>query len=232
MKLLVLLCVGLITTNYSFTYNAEKLVSLRGAIEVHDKDAVETLIKGGADVNVFIPWVDEETALMIAAKDGLVDIMTVLIDAGADVNAVAYRYQPHAGKAVLVYAIESGIVLAVEKLIQAGANVNEFVEYQLSTDMARNTRYATILSFAISEKSSIEIIRALIIGGAHINETREFFGCWTPLMVAAYTGYSEAVALLLSAGADRAIQNPRDHNKTAWEYAQEQGHVDIVKLLS
>ena len=55
-------------------------------------------------------------------------------------------------------------------------------------------------------------------------------GDWSALMVASYTGYTEAVEVLLKAGADKEAVNSMD-NKTASDYALEQGHEEIVKLL-
>ena len=71
------------------------------------------------DINYFNEYRDR--ALIAAAKNGHVDVMEELINAGADVN-----YQNNFGQIALVEAAKNGHVGAVKKLLQAKANVNAF----------------------------------------------------------------------------------------------------------
>lgn len=71
------------------------------------------------DINYFNAIRDD--ALIRAAKNGHVDVMEELINAGADVN-----HQNNFGQIALVEAAKNGYVGAVKKLLQAKANVNAF----------------------------------------------------------------------------------------------------------
>ena len=175
-----------------------------------------------------------ETPLIIAANKGDIHTMKKLISQNANVNHVAYRIWPHGGHPVLHYAIESGSVEAVKLLIEAGANVNEITSNLIIHQKRKQTneRNLFLLASAINSHAPINIIQALINGGADINKGGLTTGKWTPLMIASYRGYSDALKLLLKAGADKTIKNNHDGGRLAIDYAKEQGHVDIVKILN
>jgi len=73
-----------------------------------------------------------------------------------------------------------------------------------------------------------DVVRALI-PATHDIDARQGGG-WTPLMLAAANGMVDSVALLLDAGADRALTN--DAGKTAVALAREHGHTDLAARLS
>src|SRR5262249_32962456 len=139
----------------------------------------------------------EESALMIAIKYKNIEIIKTLIEAGADVNAVAYRSQPHMGSTALKYAIDANSVEIVEILLNAGANANVLVDGGLFDlieisrkeewqNYAQNhdVRNNPILSYAISRHCSKEIAQALINAGADVNGTSPLWGYdWTALMI-------------------------------------------------
>lgn len=203
---------------------------------------VKTLLKSGVDVNEYGGnWQhpqegDGLTALMIAAAQADLPIMQELINAGADVNECVGSDFPHPGITVLQFAINSGSVDAVNLLIKAGVQANGFAgeglnlfEYGGSTP---NVRVLTALMYAISRYASIEMIEALVAGGADVNKPDPVFGWWTPLMIAAYQGNKPAVAVLLRLRADKSAQNVKDGNKTARDYACQHGHTEIVAMLN
>lgn len=173
-----------------------------------------------------------KTPLMKAAGKGNICKMKKLIAKNANVNAVAWRSQPHGGKPVLRYAIDSGSTKAVKLLIDAGADVNEFTECPFihSTRKQANERNLFLLAAAINSCASIGIIRKLINGGADVNKG-SIMGDLTPLMIASYRGHSKVVKELLKAGADKTIKNIQDGKRSAIDYAREQGHADIIKIL-
>ena len=162
---------------------------------------------------------------MVAASMGYADIMRALIDAGADVNDIDGWDWPHAGKPVLRYAIDSGSLPSVEMLIKAGAVVNEFTECPILHPKRThaNERNLTLLACAIHSHAPMAIIKALIKAGAEVNK-KSMFGYWTPLMVAAYDGYTEAAQELLAGGADKTLKNNNDDFRTALDYAKEMKH--------
>jgi len=181
----------------------------------------------------YIVDVWEETPLMKAAgKGNLVAIKKLIV--GANVNAVIGRDQPHIGKPVLQYAIDSGSTKAVEILIKAGADVNWFSDkhsiYQECHERGPSARNLPLISSAISSYASIDIIKALVDANADVNKTC-LSSDLTPLMIAAYRGYDQAVKVLLDAGADKTLKNHKDGGRLAIDYAKEQGHADIVSML-
>lgn len=200
---------------------------------------VQTLLQEGANVDErFGYYGGGATALMIAARNGNIPIMQALITAGANVNAVAGADMPSAGKPVLQYAIESQSLDAVKLLIKVHASADAAADNPIihSSRSHANQRNLPLLSSAINSNSPIAIIKELLVAGANPNKI--FISGWTPLMVAAYHGNSEAVKALLAAGADPALTNKNDtgwiwyrNGRTARDYAQEQGHLDIVQLL-
>jgi len=50
-------------------------------------------------------------------------------------------------------------------------------------------------------------------------------------MIAARVENAQAVKVLLDAGADKTLQNNKDDNKTALDYAKETGRLDIIAML-
>jgi uncharacterized protein len=199
-----------------------------------DPKKVADLIAKKADVNAATGIsVAGQTALMIATAFAELGIMNQLIKAGANVNAIAGFDQPSTGKPVLRYAIDSGSVAAVKTLLNAKANPNAFTETGIETNRPMgNERNAPLLSHAIHNNAPIEIIDALIQGGADVNG-KALIVKWTPLMVAALKNNEAAIKALLQAGADKTIKNEKDENRTAYDYLKENPNAsdELLDLL-
>jgi uncharacterized protein len=105
----------------------------------------------------------------------------------------------------------------VELLLAAGAEVNT---------PSRNTLHVQPINSAAAG-GHIEIARRLLEQGAEPNarQSEDF----TPLHSAAQNGQLEMVRLLLQHGADPGAQA---NGKTPLDLAREQGHTEIVSLLS
>jgi ankyrin repeat protein len=162
------------------------------------------------------------------AKSDISKIKTLIVK-GADVNAIHSSVNREEGDPVLRFAIEVKNLEAVNLLLEAGAdpNLDTFSPLIVSeVDTTSNTTRLSLLSHAIKAKVPLEIIRSLIQHGAFINSAE---GTWTPLMVAAYRGYEDAVKLLLEFGANIEVKNC--DGRTARDYAFEQWHESIEKLL-
>lgn len=176
-------------------------------------------------------WHDnEKTPLMKACQNADIANIKILIKEGENVNAAEGRDQPHGGYPVLRFAIDSGSLEAVQILLEAGANPNDFTSSHKANDdcLARNL---SLLCHAIDTYAPIKIIQALLDKGADAEGvTRCYGGDITALMIAAHRGYTEAAIALLTAGADKSKVNKYTH-KTALDYAKEQKHQAIIKLL-
>ena len=135
---------------------------------------------------------DNWTSLMYAAENNLLEIMEVLINAGADVNLVKSNVN-----ALLVAA---GMVnyKCIELLIGAGANVN-FADPTITLALIRAA--LTHTENIVSMRKSIEIlIKAEADVNVRFNRTRS--SITTPLIEVAKCGSPRTLSMLLEAGAD------------------------------
>ncbi len=151
-----------------------------------DAEAVRALIAEGADVNA--PRGDGMTGLHWAALNGNPEIARMLIEAGADLEAVtrlgAHRPLHVAGRA--------GWGEVVAMLVEAGADV-----------AAVTGTGAAPLHFAAAS-GDVGAVTALVRGGADVDAREPEWG-QTPLMFASALGRTNAVVALLEAGADARV---------------------------
>lgn len=123
----------------------------------------------------------EDTALIAAIAQNHLEVVKILLAAGAEVNPKVWYDTPP-----LQVAAHQGNPEIVRALIAAGADLHRGFDF-----------------FPLDEAASrghIEVIKVLIAAGADVNQADEDGG--TALMTAAYCGYLEVVKLLVAAGAD------------------------------
>ena len=191
---------------------------------------VAALVAAGA--NVGAKDARGYTPLILASGNTALgpEAVTVLINAGADVNAQSYEvglradggFTPLMAAAMLSFTPE-----VIVMLLNAGADIN-----------AKNmVGWNPILLAAGSGRASPEVIKALIDAGADVNgrvkEDRA-----TPLILAAEKcSNPEVIALLLDAGANPAVKRvitiPREPEviKTALDYARENENLKNSEVL-
>ena len=148
-----------------------------------DVEAVRGLIARGADPDA--AHGDGFTALHWAVQQGDVEIVTLLLDAGADVEART-RLGSHTP---LHVASRSAQAAAVRALLAAGADAR-----------AVTATGATALHFAAGAGSD-GAVAALLDHGADADAREPVWG-QTPLMFAAAAARTEAITVLLARGAD------------------------------
>ena len=158
---------------------------------------VDVNLKGGA-LNL--------TAIMEAASNGHKEIVKVLIDAGAEVNA-----QDDLNNTALIEAAKKGHKSIVEMLLDAGANVN------IQEKIRGNT--AIIEAASNGHKETFEV---LIKAGANINDINTIS---TLLIYAAKNGWEDKVTTFIDKGA-----NIKTLNEALIEAAKN-GHKEVVKIL-
>jgi ankyrin repeat protein len=151
-----------------------------------DLEGVSSLLDGGGDVNAALG--DGMTGLHWAAKHGDVEMTAILIDAGANPEAVT-RIGEHTPLHVASTAGHGSVVSA---LVEAGADVS-----------AATTAGATPLHFAAASGSA-EAVAVLLDRGADPDAREPQWG-QTPLMFAAAAGRADAITALLDGGADPRI---------------------------
>ena len=213
---------------------------LRIALDHEQHKEIMFKINAGANSNT--PNAKGLTALMIAAKNGQLNLLQWLINRKLkhhnvpNLDAETPWDQPHAGKPALSFALEAKNLDAVKLLVEAGANVNLYndlrtVENLETIPEGLRQRNVPLLTYAIGRKLPMAFINILLSAKNVDVNKKTFLGTATPLMIAAAIGYEQAAKTLLDAGADKEIINTRD-NKKAIDYARDAGYEEIVKLLS
>eukprot|EP00792_Barthelona_sp_PAP020_P006697 TRINITY_DN3058_c1_g3_i1.p1 TRINITY_DN3058_c1_g3~~TRINITY_DN3058_c1_g3_i1.p1 ORF type:complete len:281 (+),score=54.78 TRINITY_DN3058_c1_g3_i1:577-1419(+) len=154
---------------------------------------------------------EERTPLYYAAWTNHVNCIKLLLDNGADINAVK-----QGGYTALYIACQRNYVEAVEYLLKRGANINT-----LDRDKG------TPLYIAIQERNH-QIISLLLNYGANPNIS-DIAGN-PPLAIALNNGDLVSVKLLLRAGAK--IDWVNDANKTSVFFAlQNEKYLDVLDFL-
>jgi len=141
-------------------------------------------------VNLRAPTVDRETPLLRAASEGHLEVVQLLIDNGADVNA-----RTTGGGTPLHYATSH--LEVVRRLLDNGADVN-----------VKGHKGATALHFAAA-KGNVAVARLLIERGADVN-ARDLSG-QTPFQLAARYHHVEMGQVLFEAGAEEPVAAAREH---------------------
>jgi len=156
------------------------------AIENGNLKAAQSALRNGADVNKMGYESPNRTPLMIAAEEGKENLVKLLVEYGADVNA-----KDHYGDTALMLAANAGHLNVVEFLVEHGANVNA---------VAAGYIYAgsTALIYA-SEKGQVNVVKYLIKHGANINAKNKNGD--TALSLAENNGHTEVARILREAGA-------------------------------
>ena len=169
--------------------------------------------RGAANVNASIASdFTGETALMMASCAGKLEMVRLLVQHGASVNAACVDSVMTA----VMFASQEGYLEVVRFLIEHGAHVN-VVETMNGG--------CTSLMWA-SERGYLEVVRCLLGGGATVNAAADS-GC-TALMSASKGGHLSTVRLLLEHGADRFA-----HSLTGWTaYDLAHSHPEVQAALA
>jgi ankyrin repeat protein len=174
-----------------------------------DPAAVRTLITSGEDVNA--AQGDGMTALHWAARHGDIDLVKMLLAAGANVRATTRlgNYTP------LLLASQVGHAAAIEALIAAGADAK-----------ATTANGVTPLMFAAASGQA-DAVQVLIARGADVNAAEPTRG-ETALMFAAANKRADAVKLLIAAKADVNAATKVVSLKTAPPSPEEEAYLAAV----
>lgn len=180
-----------------------------------EKD-VTTLLKLGADINA-VSAKDGWSALSLAAENGHLATVSVLIQGGARVDQVVNQ-----GLTALQRAVSGRHLDVARFLIQHGADVQ-----------TRRIGGRTLLMDAADafysnrESHAAGIVMTLLARGIDIN-ARDSRG-YTALMLAAQEGQEAIVQILLRNGADVEVRG--EDGKSAIDLARDRKHSKIVDRL-
>jgi ankyrin repeat protein len=124
--LYLLIAAGLILIPLLLIWHGTPDDRLLKAVKRCDRSAAQRELENGANVNVKTTeddMVDKAPILFIAARNGCAEIVQLLLDSKADINAqAAGRLYP--GWTALLAATEKGHTNIVQILLEHGANVN------------------------------------------------------------------------------------------------------------
>jgi ankyrin repeat protein len=198
--------------------------------------AAKALIDAGAAVNGQ-PG-DLETPLITAASYGDAEVAKVLIEAGADIEAVSASAGAVPTGTALQHAAVFGMTEVVDVLVAAGAKIHSLEMAAAAGDitgwpLARFTRQSRIRALVFAaDHQRLDVIDQLVEAGTPVNEADAE---WErlPLHTAAGNGRAASVRRLLAHGANPNLRDPR-HHRTPLEECQKgvtSGHREVAAIL-
>ncbi|HVQ16716.1 MAG TPA: ankyrin repeat domain-containing protein, partial [Vicinamibacterales bacterium] len=216
---------------------------LHEAASIGSAPIVNALLRAGATADA--TYGEGETPLMLAARSGNVETVKLLVEAGANVNAV----EKFRGQTALMLAAVENHADIVQALIAAGGQINaRTIEYSFQDltggaggiihDRPQGALTALILA---ARQGSIEASERLIAGGADLNATEPQYG-FTALQTAIFNGHYALAKQLLEKGANAndgslylvmEMRNLATYSNRPNPSDTERGvsHMDVARLL-
>lgn len=160
----------------------------------HSKECLQLLIDAGANVNIIVGSL---TPLSLASFGGNIEIVTMLLMAGADPTG-------HVAPSPFVLAAIAGKLDIMTLLLEWGADINNKVDnippigHVLASWDKDNTDKVDI----------VDIIKFMVENGADITSSMSPVAPLTPLVMAAQEGYVDVVTCLFKLGANLNILRP------------------------
>ena len=158
-----------------------------------------------------------DTLLLIAAREGDMKAVQMLLDAGADVNALN-----NSRRDILNIAVTTKNPELVRMALAAGADAT----------MITSVYEGSALIYG-SAKGQDEIVEMLLAAGAPVDRVNNIG--WTALLEVVILGdgsgpYVRITKMLLDAGADKTMADK--DGRTPLDHAKARGHHNLANLLS
>lgn len=150
------------------------------------------------------------TPLMIAAINGDIDAVKLLLESGVDIEAASKD-----GETALMFGASKGHIDVVRILLGSGSNID-----------ATNAKGWTTLMLAVRDNDE-KIVELLLSNGADVNHLSP--DRWTALAEATFQSQTSIIALLLRCGAD--TESKSSHDWTPLMHAAYKGDEEAVTLL-
>jgi hypothetical protein len=148
----------------------------------------------------------------------ILHIINTLPMLGIDTKELLLNKYPADNSLDLRVPAKAGNLALVQSLVQKNADVNLKIHPSFATPLVLATR-----------EGHTEIAKEIIMAGADL-DSQTWHGS-TALIIASQQGYTEIVKMLIEAGANINIRQRVDTNRNALEWAQANGHTEIVTLL-
>jgi ankyrin repeat protein len=200
-------------------YLSPEQIRFLDAAERGDVETINATLAAGVDVNIPDPrsLPKNRTALMHAARGGHLEVVEVLLDAGANPDDKDKGMGPSlpGGNTALLLALENKHLHVAKKLLAAGANPDA------------TSRGLTVLGQAAA-LGDVALVRQVLKTGVDPNVVPNRKAD-LPLVNALFAGHTEVVRALLSGGADPDL--PRKRGRQPLELAIQEGLAEAVQLL-
>ena len=181
------------------------------SIKYGKKEFLDVLFLYKFDINKIF---EENSYLHEAISIGNIDIVTRLLEMGANINLHIDSYPIH-----YISLIEDIDIFKqlLDLLLQYGADIN-----------SKNKNNKNVLSYCIGYQCPINNIKYLISKGIDLNNKDS--DDYTPLIYACYVQQNKIAKLLIESGADVTIANKK--GETALSILNKQSNKEVLDLLN
>ena len=165
------------------------------------------MLIGKADKNIINDSLEGKTPLIIAVGNSYIDTAKILIENGANINAVDIE-----GWSALSYAVNNGDIEIAKLLLENKSKIKDELLIAIKSPIV---------------ESSINIMKLLIDNKANINYTDE--NGFNPLNIAIESGDMELTKFLIKNGAN--VNSLMQDGLSLIGYAIAQNNMDLLQIL-
>ena len=168
---------------------------------------ITEMLIGKADKNIINDSLEGKTPLIIAVGNSYIDTAKILIENGANINAVDIE-----GWSALSYAVNNGDIEIAKLLLENKAKIKDELLIAIKSPIV---------------ESSINMMKLLIDNKANINYTDE--NGFNPLNIAIESGDMEVTKFLITNGAN--VNSLMQDGVSLIGYAIAQNNMDLLQIL-
>ena len=168
---------------------------------------ITEMLIGKADKNIINDSLEGKTPLIIAVGNSYIDTAKILIENGANINAVDFE-----GWSALSYVVNNGDIEIAKLLLENKAKIKDELLIAIKSPIV---------------ESSINIMKLLIDNKANINYTDE--NGFNPLNIAIESGDMELTKFLITNGAN--VNSLMQDGVSLIGYAIAQNNMDLLQIL-